>query len=424
MKISVKTRSKEGHLPGIWPLLCLINLLITAILGLAMRYKILFPLPQIDQSNLLNAHVNFVFTAWVSLTLFSCLITFLIPRGGLQRTHNYRLPFLLYELASLGMLFSFLLQDYGSLSIGFLFLSVLVACWLIICIWKDLSAPEVPGLLRLFVRTGMLWYLLAIPGSLALVYWAAWGGGKPMIIRASLYWFLHFQYNGWFTFAVFSLLLNVIYVIRFPIPHRGSLIVYWLLVAGMIPGYALSIIAFFPNLLLEISSIFAVLMQFAAAFILLSFVLKGARYIKPRIPKPILILWEIAAASFFVKIVMQAGTLFPSLALFSFSFRPLIIGYLHLTFLCFVTFFLLGYLLFFKQVRLKGSRLAAFGLWGFVSTVILSEIGLFTQSLFAFIGLYPPYFNRFMFWITVGIVFCLLCFVLPQFSKSKQAIVS
>ncbi|MDR2272533.1 MAG: hypothetical protein LBF27_16620, partial [Sphingobacterium sp.] len=52
-----------------WIVITLFNLLIVGVFGLIMRLKFLFPIPWIDQKNLMHAHSHFAFSAWVSQAL-------------------------------------------------------------------------------------------------------------------------------------------------------------------------------------------------------------------------------------------------------------------------------------------------------------------------------------------------------------------
>jgi hypothetical protein len=248
------------------------------------------------------------------------------------------------------------------------------------------------------------------------------GSGSPIEIRSSFYFFLHFQYNGWFTFCIFGLLLHWLFAIHRPVKSRKIKAVFWLFSIGLIPGYFLSVLAFYPYLWVEISSLISIVSYFIAAFLLFLVIIKVFPQIKMRTPKAPSILWTIATISFFLKTMMQAATLVPSMATFAVSFRPLIIGFLHLTFLCFITFFLIGYLLYYKQLQIRNIWISKLGLILFVVFVLFSEIGLFVHSFFAFMGIYSSIFTTITFWATVGIVLGFLLFFTGQFFKMKQSV--
>ncbi|HET8574510.1 MAG TPA: hypothetical protein VFL76_11655 [Edaphocola sp.] len=414
-------QTQKNSLPRSWAIICLLNLLLTALVGLAMRYKIVFPLPVMDQANALHAHANFVFSGWVGLTLFSSMVAFVLPEHRAERG-IYRFAFYFIEITALAMLTSFLAEGYGLVSISLAILSALAGILFVALIWKDLSHADTPSAVKLFLRGAMLWYLLSVPGTLLLIYFNISGKGSPIEIRAAFYFFLHFQYNGWFTFGIFGLLLSWLHTIHRSWHTNMVRIIFWLLTIGLVPGYFLSILAFYPHSWAEIPSIISVITSFIAAVMLFIVMIRLYPKIRARIPWVPSLLWQIATLSFFLKTIMQAATLIPSLAAFAFSFRPLVIGFLHLTFLCFITFFLIGYLLYFRQLRIKNNRVAGGGLLLFVACVLLSEAALFAHSLFAFIGIYKAFFTKLTFWITVGIFLGLLLFVTGQLFHVKRRI--
>lgn len=49
-----------------WVRLSLINLLLVALMGILMRYKIGFEFPLFNQKNIQHAHSHFAFTGWIS----------------------------------------------------------------------------------------------------------------------------------------------------------------------------------------------------------------------------------------------------------------------------------------------------------------------------------------------------------------------
>ena len=57
-----------------WFRLVLFNLCVLAFAGFLLRYKINFPLPAIQQANLLHAHSHFAFSGWIGFVLYIIII--------------------------------------------------------------------------------------------------------------------------------------------------------------------------------------------------------------------------------------------------------------------------------------------------------------------------------------------------------------
>jgi hypothetical protein len=89
-----------------WNRLTLVNLALVAFLGATLRTKILFPLPFIEQKNLINAHSHFAFGAWVTLSFFVLFVYNLLPAERASRS-IYQVFFWLLQATSIGMLLSF-----------------------------------------------------------------------------------------------------------------------------------------------------------------------------------------------------------------------------------------------------------------------------------------------------------------------------
>lgn len=415
MTIYTNSSKPLKGLPRDWAIWCILNLLIVSFLGLMMRYKIVLPLPFANQAYLLHAHSHFVFCGWVSLTLFCCMVVFILPEQVSSRP-AYRYMFWLLEAASIGMLIAFLCQGYGFFSIIGSFLFILIFYWFIVRIWKDYRETRAPGEITWFIKASLIWFVVSSAGFYILGYYSlnTAAGASPMELRAILYFYLHFQYNGWFTFAVFGLLLHWLHRIRFYPGSSGMKAVFWLLTVGVVPGYFLSVIGFYPYWWIQALSAIAVGAHIIAGGILFFIVVKGYGHLGRFIPRETDILWKIATAAYFLKIALQGATIVPSWASFAFSFRPLIIGYLHLVFLCFITFFLMGYLFYHHRLTARETVAGKWGLALFIIFVILNEAVLFGQSFFAYLKIYFGFFNTLLLVVTAGIFVGLLLFLAGQ----------
>ncbi|QGW28742.1 hypothetical protein [Phnomibacter ginsenosidimutans] len=105
---------------------------------------------------------------------------------------------LLYNwICAIGMLISFAMQGYGAVSISFSTLSIVVFAWAAVYLfqWMRQSTPH-PAFAWL---RAALWYgLLSTLGTAALSYMMASHQITQHGYLAAVYWYLHFQYNGWF----------------------------------------------------------------------------------------------------------------------------------------------------------------------------------------------------------------------------------
>lgn len=360
-------------------LIALFNLLLVALVGVLLRYKILFPLPLVHHKHLLHGHSHFAFSGWVSTALFTCIVALLMAERKTMPRYYTRL-FWAMQITSYGMLLSFPFQGYGLYSIIFSTLSVLVSYVFVTFAWRDAAGcGRVAGL---WLRASFVFYIISSFGAFFLAWLMATGTSGQDLYLGAAYFFLHFQYNGWFLFAIGALFFHfldqcgAIADIR-----KAKLIFYWLALA-CVPALFLSVLWMKLPAALYWLAVAGALLQLPALFLLLRQVRGWWQQAGAALQKPVRILWSLAFAAFLIKIVLQSLSPIPAISLYAFGFRPIVIGYLHLVLLGFVTLFLLGYLVQRGWVGWR-SRMAGMGLTCFTTGLILNEACLMGQGVAA-----------------------------------------
>ncbi|MDD2983209.1 MAG: hypothetical protein PHQ74_07465 [Crocinitomicaceae bacterium] len=411
------TLSFKNGIPSKWAILCLVNLFIASILGVLMRYKILYELPGLVQNHLLHAHSHFVFQGWISLVLFSVLVLFLLPKEVAQKK-VYGILFWVMQLSAFGMLFTFLYNGYYSLSIVFSSLTQFAFYWFAIQFMLDLRKTDVHRVAKWFA-IGALWCgIISSLGPYALGYYSVSKTSSALSIRTSIYFYLHFQYNGWFLFSIYSIFINWFHK-RFFIDKNELKWFFILSALSIIPGYALSIIGYYKTPMVMINSYFSVITQAIAVILFALFIFKNKDKIKSQLTPITRRLWYIAFYSLILKVCMQSLSLSPELANVAFSFRPLVIGYLHLVFICIVSFFLLGFMHQFQSLKVSNSYAAFYGLIAFVLFSLANEFVLFLQAFGFYFEIHIQHVSESLLYISIGMCLGLLLFVIGQFSKKS-----
>ena len=373
-----------------WVRICLFNLLIVALLGSLMRYKIAYSLPWLPQKNILNAHSHFAFAGWLSQILMVLMVQYLGHQLDAAAIKKYNNLLKANLFAAWGMLFSFPLEGYGLVSIIFSTLSIFVSYAFAIVYWRDLNRQPSRRVAHLWFKAGLLWNAVSSIGPFALAYMMATGMRHEHGYLAAIYFFLHFQYNGWFFFACAGLL------------YRGNedrsssaRFIFYLMSFACLPAYFLSVLwAKLPSGAYG-AAILAALAQLIAWAALLSQFYQKRITLLAGVTKTVRILLLFAAAAASIKFVLQAGSLHPELATLAFGFRPIVIGYLHLVLLGMITIFIIGYLKHTGLVPSGGLRRP--GMIIFVSGIVVQEILLLAQGMLA-IGYHGlPYINEALF---------------------------
>ncbi|MFN4151315.1 MAG: hypothetical protein ACK4IX_10265, partial [Candidatus Sericytochromatia bacterium] len=205
-----------------------------------------------------------------------------------------------------------------------------------------------------------------------------------------IYFYLHFQYNGWFTFAIIALILNLLKRRDFYIENRTEKLAYYFMAFSIIPSYFLSTIGQMPNKYIYIISTIGAVTQFTGMTLFLRLVVANfGMFIKGS--KITFSLLLISCLSLFTKSVLQVLSGLPSFTEMIFESRDFILSYLHLTFLGFISTSL--FFLLIENGWFKLNKIINIGL----TTLLIGFVG--TEGILTFSGLgnYINSFNNFMF---------------------------
>ena len=178
-----------------WVEIALINFCVVALAGVTMRYKINFALPIVDQKYLMHGHSNFAFTGWVAMALMILMVRYLI-RNNVETSYKKYNRILISEvIASYAMFVSFITQGYAFWSITFSTITILISYFFIFFYWRDLNKAADGGFSRGWLKAALVLWALSSLGAFMLAYLMA----KHIMIQdlyfASVYFFMHFQYN-------------------------------------------------------------------------------------------------------------------------------------------------------------------------------------------------------------------------------------
>ncbi len=362
----------------LWVTLCLVNLCILALLGLTLRTKFLFPIPFVDYRNFLSAHSHFAFGGWVTLALMVLYIEKLL--GEKQQQKNvYQWLLWGIEISSLGMALSFPFRGYAFFSIlfstTFIFITYLFS-WVFI---KDILIQRKQSAVKLLSIGALLSLVISSVGPFTLAYIMATKSGNAILYRNAIYIFLHFQYNGLFTLSVFALLFNHLMGNADTITKKRINIFSAIMVISVLPAVFLSLIMRHYNVYVHGIAIAACILLLLSLIYFSLFVFK-LNYAAVKIVRLAHLLVVLSLVSFTIKMLLQLGTVIPSLRNTVFGFRPIIIGFLHLVFLGFVSFFILSDFITSGWLRVE-KKLAYSSIIFFIAAVIINEVILLVDGI-------------------------------------------
>lgn len=373
---------------GFWIGLSLINLAIVAMFGLLMRSKMLYSIPFLDYKNILNAHSHFAFGGWVGLALITYLIYDVLPEE-LSRKKIYQLVLWGMELSSIGMALTFPFFGYKGISIAVSCFYILVTYVFGWAFFKDIKAAKLPSVVRWlsFGSVGSL--VLSSLGPFSLAYIMISKSTNSLLYRDSVYTFLHFQYNGFFTLAIFAMFFCYWLKKGNEIPASAKYFSGFL-IASVIPSLFLSMLWHNLTILYMLAGIGSVCILLSVYFFMPVFrqSLQKNFFHQPLAKA----LWIASFVSFIIKMVLTIGTIYGPLGKAVYGARPVIIGFLHLVFLAFVSFYILSSTIrdgFFMHKK----KLVAYPFYIFSAGVLVNEVFLMLQGLEILFGSYSPIYN-------------------------------
>lgn len=378
-----------------WLTIAVFNLLIVALFGLLMRLKTIFPMAWANQKFLMHAHSHFAFAGWVSHALMVLMVMAIFRLGSQDRLpHRYQYVVATNLLASFGMLICFTLQGYGLYAIIFSTLSIVVSFVFVGIAWWDMKKSALPLVLKYWFRAALFFLLLSALGTFSLVRLMVTQQLDPLKQLASIYFYLHFQYNGWFLFACVGLFLYWLYDSTGIVACSKRL--FWLFFACVIPAYFLSVLWWkaFPGwLYIVVVGTVVVQLGIWISFmrgVFSVFRQQSAAQLNPTVK----LVWTGVMLAVFLKILLQAASVIPSVSQLVYGYRPIVIAYLHLVLLVIISLFILGFA--FQMRTLHFSKWVRGSFMGVLAGTLLNELVLTVQGIGGLVRTYIPLANHFL----------------------------
>lgn len=388
----------------------IINLCIVAAFGVLMRYKIGFEFPYFNQRYLLHAHSHFAFAGWVSHILFTLMVVFLQYQG--IKTAPFSRLIWANLLCAYGMIISFAIQGYGAISITFSTLSILVSYVFSYLFFIKLREVPDDHPSKNWFKASLLFNVLSSLGTFYLAYMMASKHINQHGYLASVYFYLHFQYSGWFFFGIMGLLMSKL--LELP-TFRYDPKIFIGFFTACIPAYFLSVLWAKLPLYLYFFPVAAVILQLWGLQRFLYLLKSQYEIIKSHWSSYVKLLLGLSLMSLIIKLALQAGSIFPEISKLAYGFRSIVIAYLHLVLLGLTTLFLMGYMLLSGYI--PHIKKALWALVLFCIGVFANELVLMVQGVASFGYILIPYLNE----ILLGVsLFMLLSLMLLLFSFKKS----
>nr|WP_296383058.1 hypothetical protein [Winogradskyella sp.] len=361
--------------------ICLINFLVAALMGLALRFSFLESIG-LNYRFLTHAHSHVAMLGWVYLMLYTLFVYYFIP----NKARIFHRLFWLTEFAVIGMMLSFPIQGYAVVSISFSTLHIFCSYYFVYLIWKHHKIKSI--VTERLLKTSLLLMVLSTLGVWCLGPAVSMLGQASAFYQIAIQFFLHFQFNGWFLIAVIAIFFHLIKIENSKLFRQF----FKLLIASTILTLALPIQWFAPHqILLWINSI-GILLQILTLIIFFKLIKPKLVSLTKKESKLQFYMYSFAIFCFTLKVLFQTLSILPEFSEVVYSHRNFVIGFIHLLMLGVISGFLFSFIL--KNKLVTHSKTLYIGIYSFLLGFALTELLLLVQgSMFYFgVGMLSSYY--------------------------------
>ena len=300
-----------------YPRWAIINFIVLTLFGILLRYIQLYGLPVLDYQFILHAHSHFAFAGWMffSIALLICDIV----TGG-KYSPGYKFVFVFTLISAYGMLVSFSFEGYNLVSIVFSTLFILVTYRFTYLVFKGQALKNVANETAFkLIRGALIFLCISSLGPFTLGPLVALGFKNTPWYQGAIYFYLHFQMNGFMFLGALGLLASAPITALLSKNNRKWLNLF---IYSTIPVY------FIFTLWDKPQGWVWVLAGLGTGVNLLSWLILCFNFRKDACQFSFLAKTALVAAT--LKIIFQALICFPAIGQWAFMNRNLIIGYIHL----------------------------------------------------------------------------------------------
>ena len=351
-----------------YPRWAIINFIVLSIFGVLLRYLQLYNLPLIDYQFILHAHSHFAVSGWMFFSI-ALLIASLYTGEGI--TSDFKYVLFLTLVCAYSMLASFSWQGYKLASISFSTLFVFVTFRFTYLVFKgDVLKRHVNVMAYSLISGSLIFLCLSSLGPFALGPLAALGLKNTPYYQDAVYFYLHFQMNGFMLLAALGLLASTL-----PVEHLPGNAGRWLnlFIYSTIPLYFIFTLWGKPGTGLwsfacigsgiNLLSWLALCFTFRQIWGGFSFLEKAALF------------------ALTIKCIFQVSICIPAVGVWTFLNHNLIIGYIHLLTLGIIMPLLISQ--FIRKGFIRSCKLIVFGNILYVILTMIYLSLLFIEPLLA-----------------------------------------
>ncbi|TXD71734.1 hypothetical protein ESU54_15555 [Aequorivita antarctica] len=346
--------------------------LAVALMGVLLRFYVVTSLP-FNYKYLLHAHSHTALLGWIYLGITTLIYKIFLSSA--EKPKLYKRIFLFTNVSIMGMLITFPIQGYALFSIIFSTLFLFASYWFTWFAMKYVPQHFKNRFSWKLIKTS-LWYLVissigpwTIGGVMATL------GPESIWYKTSIYFYLHFQYNGWFILALLGILFYIFEEKGIQFKPEKLKSFFLLLNFGVLFTLFLSVLWFGPPIVFYVLGLVGAVAQGLAFYEFYMLLKDHFPLMKKSFAPRAFFLLKIAGGLLVAKLLMQLFSAIPYVANLAFQLKDFVIGYLHLVFLGIVITTLLAFLKYFKLIKLPKSFI-----WTFIFAFTTTEFLIFYKA--------------------------------------------
>ncbi len=372
-----------------WLHILLLFFVTVASIGIVLRGLLGGYFSGLNYQFILHSHSHTAFIGWIFQALFFSLVSLYLPEK-VVRQRRYNKLFAVFVLLSALMAIAFWQQGYAAFSIALSSIFQVASYVFAWRLWRDGQQHQTAkhSYSWKFVQLALACLVVSTFGPWALAVISANGLQGTDLYPMAIYFYMHFQMNGWFVFGVLAIILFV-WENKFGAIHSAATEwAYTLLGVAVFPAYVLSIYHLVHKPLMFGIGLVSALTQVLGVALLVHHLFRHAQgnmFMKfwPRL------LGSLAIFALGLKFILQVFSILPGLEELAFHNRGVVIAYLHLVAIGFASFGLLaglGERNFLKLQSLPAQAGISLLLLGFVVTelvLIAPAVGFVVTDMLA-----------------------------------------
>lgn len=352
--------------------------MLVAAIGTFLRMKFVYPVELLNFENTLHSHSHFAILGWLYNALYIAIVYIYVKDPIKQKKYN--ILFWITQVSIVGMLFTFAWQGYATYSITFSTLHIFCSYVFIFFVLKDISSIKHETLSLKFIYGALFFLFLSSLGPWGLALVMLQGSAGTDIYKQIIYFYLHFQYNGWFIFALIGIWLKYYETKGAKFNEKTSAAAFNILFYSNVAAYTLSLLGFKLPSYVYWLAIFTAFVQLVGLRYL--YKLLFANEVRVFHDKKSIVhqLFRFSFFALFMKYLMQLISALPNIGDAAFLSREVTIGFIHLVMLGVISAGMLGWFAGFDLIN-SGNKWFKYGVHLFLASFVLSEVLLFYPAL-------------------------------------------